>query len=40
MLTIWAYHHIYENKHTLHRERDCMKNFCDSLKEHAKSHLF
>ena len=30
--TIWAFHHI-ENKHTLHRGKDCMKKFCTSLKE-------
>ena len=25
-----------EMKHTLYRGKDCMKKFCDSLKEHAK----
>ena len=24
-----------ENKQTYYRERDCMKRFCDDLKEHA-----
>ena len=34
--TIWAFDHI-GNKHTLYRGKDCMKKFCESLKEHAKS---
>ena len=35
--TIWAFDHI-ENKHTLHPgKKDCMKMFCQSLKEHAKN---
>ena len=29
MATIWAFDHI-ENKHTLYRGKDCMKNFCTS----------
>ena len=28
-----------ETKHTLYRGKDCMKKFCDSLKEHAKKKL-
>ena len=27
-----------EDKHTLYRRKDCMKKFCESLREHAK-HL-
>ena len=34
--TIWGFDHI-ENKHTLYRGKDCMKKFCDSLREHAKN---
>ena len=33
--TIWGFDHI-ENKHMLYREKDRMKKFCDSLREHAK----
>ena len=40
MLTIWAFDHI-ENKHTkttyTYRGKDCMKKFCESLREHAKN---
>ena len=36
MSTIWAFDHI-ENKHTLHRGKDCMKKFCESLREHLKN---
>ena len=36
MSTIWAFDHI-ENKHTLYREKDCMKKFFESLREHAKN---
>ena len=35
MSTIWVFCHI-ENKHTLNRGRDCMKKFCESLREHVK----
>ena len=28
-----------ETKHTLYRGKDCMKKFCDSLKEHAKKKI-
>ena len=34
--TIWAFDNI-ENKRSLYRGEDCMKNFCESLKEHAKN---
>ena len=36
MSTIWGFDHI-ENKHTLHLRKDYMKNFCTSLREHAKN---
>ena len=36
MPTIWGFDHI-ENKHTLYRGKDCMKKFCDSLREHASN---
>ena len=36
MSTIWAFNNI-ENKYTLYRGEDCMKKFCESLREHAKS---
>ena len=36
MSAIWAFDHI-ENKHTLYRGKDCMKKFCESLREHAKN---
>ena len=36
MSTIWGFDHI-ENKHTLHLGKDYMKNFCTSLREHAKN---
>ena len=39
MSTIWVFDHI-ENKHALYRRRDCMKNFCNSLKEHTKNTIF
>ena len=38
MLTIWAFDHT-ENKHTLYREKDCMKKFCEPLREHSKSMI-
>ena len=34
MPTILGFKHI-RNKHTLYRGKDCMKKFCESLKEHA-----
>ena len=36
MSTIWEVDNI-EDKHTLYREEDYKKNFCESLREHAKS---
>ena len=33
--TIWAFGHI-EKKHNLYHREDCMKKFCESLREHAK----
>ena len=36
MSAIWAFDNI-ENKHTLYRGKDCMKKFCDFLREHAKN---
>ena len=36
MLTTWAFDHI-ENKHNLYRGKDCMKNFCETLREHLKN---
>ena len=36
MSAIWAFDHI-ENKHTLYCGKDCMKKFCESLREHAKN---
>ena len=36
MSTIWAFDHI-ENKYTLYRKKDCMKKFCESLREHTKN---
>ena len=35
MSTISGFDHT-EDEHTLYRGKDCMKNFCESLKEHAK----
>ena len=35
MPTIWGFNHI-EDKHTLYHGKDCMKTFCESLREHAK----
>ena len=35
MSRISASDHI-ENKHTLYRGKDCMKKFCESLREHKK----
>ena len=36
MSTIWAFDHI-KNKHILYRGKDCMKTFCESLREQAKN---
>ena len=38
MFPIWAFDHI-ENKRTLYRRKDCMKQFCSSLGEHATNIL-
>ena len=35
MFTIWAFHHI-ENKPSLYCQKDCIKKFCESLREHSK----
>ena len=35
MSTILAFNNM-ENKHALYRGEDCMKRFCESLREHAK----
>ena len=37
-LTIWVFHRI-DNKHTLYRGKNCMKKFCEFLREHAKIKL-
>ena len=36
MSTFWGFNHI-EDKQTLYRGKDCMKRFCESLREHGKS---
>ena len=36
MSTGWVFDHI-ENKPNLYRGKDCMKTFCESIREHAKS---
>ena len=36
MWTIWGFNHI-EDKHALHRGKDCMKRIWESLIERAKS---
>ena len=36
MSIIWAFDHI-ENKHTSHPKKDCMKKFCESLREYTKN---
>ena len=36
MSTIWSFDNI-ENKHTSYRGEDCMKKFCESLREHSKN---
>ena len=35
MSTNWGFDHI-KSKHALYRGKDCMKKFCESLREHAK----
>ena len=36
MSTIWTFNNI-KNNHTLYRRKDCMKRFCEPLREHAKN---
>ena len=36
MSIIWGFDHL-EGRHTLYRKKDCMKKFCESLREHTKS---
>ena len=36
MSGLWRFHHI-EKRHTLYRVKTCMKNFCTSLREHARN---
>ena len=36
MSTAWAFENI-ENKRTLYRGKDCIKNFCESLRECTKN---
>ena len=36
MWIIWIFDHI-ENRHTLYRRKDCMKKFCEYLREHVKN---
>ena len=36
MSTTWAFDHK-ENKHTLYCGKDCMKQYCESLRENAKN---
>ena len=38
MSTIWAFDNIW-NKYTLYRWKDCMKKFCEYLREHAKNMI-
>ena len=39
MSTIWAFDHI-ENRNTLCRRKDCMKMFCECLREHARNTIY
>ena len=36
MSVIWKFDRI-ENKHTLYRRNNCMRNFCESLREYTKN---
>ena len=36
MSTIWAFDHI-KNKHILYRQKDCMKEFCESSRKLMKN---
>ena len=38
MSLIWAFDHL-ENNHPLYRKEGCMKKFCTSLRENAKTQL-
>ena len=38
MPTIWFFHHI-ENKHIVYCRMNCLKKFCESLREHAKNMI-
>ena len=38
MSTIWGFDHI-EDKHTLFRGKDCIKKFCNSLKERMQKNI-
>ena len=38
MSTIWGFDHT-KDKHNLYRRKDCMKIFCEFLREHANSIL-
>ena len=38
MSTIWAFDYI-ENKQTLYCGKDCMKTFCESLREHPQNKI-
>ena len=37
--TILPFDHI-ENKHTLYREKDCMKRFCESVRVYARNIIY
>ena len=37
MSAFWGFDHI-KDKHNLYREKDCVKNFCNSLREQAKKY--
>ena len=36
MPTIWRFNHTKE-KHTVYSRKDCMKKFCEFLREHVKN---
>ena len=38
MSTVWAFNSI-ENRHILHRGKDCMKKFCSSLREQNAKNI-
>ena len=39
MSAIWVFDYT-ESKHTLYRGKDCMKKFCEALREHTKIYIF